>query len=280
MNYKKIIFWATKIVLPVIGAAITVWTVFFFGDNREFSYEIVSKTELSALKGEKWPDIGLWYENKVIKKGGLLTIRLSNTGNAPLYANEFDGPIIIQLKETSRFMASRVTEAKPKNLAPKIGMSANFLKVEPLLLNPTDEIQIQAIALGDLSDIEVNARIGGVSQATDLNRSRSKTYKNYSWVLLVYGFLCFVGYSLLGPVVLRSKTDTKYHILSRSGAILLVILVMLPGIVALIFFSEVQGLEMGWSLFFYLMGLIVLGEIFSIPFQHKKQKTEAARSGT
>ncbi|MCR4305253.1 MAG: hypothetical protein NUV63_13705 [Gallionella sp.] len=279
MNRKKLIFWATKVILPAVGAAITVWTVFFLGDNRELSYEIVSRTELSALKGENWPDIGLWYGKKVIENGGLLTVRLGNTGNVPLYANEFDGPITIQLKAPSRFIAAKAIEVKPKNLVPKIGMSTNVLKIDPMLLNPSDEMLIQTIVQGELSSIEISARIGGVSEATDLKGIRDKTFKKISWILLAYGFLSFVGYSLIGPVILRSKTDSKQHDLSRSGAILLVALVLLPGVWALVYFSEVQGMEMGWNLFFYLFGLIVLAEIFAILFRPAEQKTETKREG-
>jgi hypothetical protein len=279
MNQKKIVFWATKVILPAIGAAITVWTIFFLGDNRELSYEVVSKTELSALKGENWPDIGLWYGKKVIENGGLLTVRLGNTGNVPLYAKEFEGPITIQLKTSSRFIAAKVIEAKPKNLIPKIEISTNVLKIDPLLLNPSDEMLIQSIVQGDISDIVIGARIGGIREATDLRGSREKTYKKITWVLLAYGFFSFVGYSLLGPVVLRSKTDPKQHVLSRSGAILLVVIVLLPGVGALVYFSEVQGMEMGWSLFFYLFGLIVLSEIFAILFRPTEQKTETKREG-
>lgn len=266
-----------KVLFPAIGFGITVWATFFHGEDRELSYEIVSKTELSALKGSNWPDIGLWYEKKVIENGGLLTVRIINTGNAPIYAKEFDGPITVQLKANSHFIAAKVIETKPKNLVPKISISTNSLGIDPMLLNSSDEILIQAIAQGELSDVDVNVRIGGIKKATSLIEETGKKHKNLSWLLLLYGVLSYTAYSLLGPVFFRSNTDTKTLTISRRGAILFVALVMLPGVGALMYFLDVQGMEIGWYLIFYYIGLVVLSETLAIPFRPKELKTDVGK---
>ena len=98
--------------------------------------------------------------------------------------------------------------------------------------------------------------------------------EGFSWLLVLYFLLCLVACSLVGPVVLGGKPTLKNSIVSPRGAILIVFLLMFSGMVALVFFGNMHGLEVGWKVILIYFGLIVLSEFIVIPFRPKDKLDE------
>lgn len=279
MDKNKLFHILTRIVIPAIGIALSIWATFFLRANRELSFEVTSKTEFQAIKSDGWPDIKLFYGDRLLDKAGLITIKLINTGNTPIYSSEFVGPVSLKLETGSRFVASRVVETQPKNLNPRISTSDASVMIEPLLLNPNDAISLQVLVGGNINSLNVNARVGGIKELTDLSINKAKTAKRFSWILVVYSLICFAGYSLLAPVILRSKRDPQKHILSRRGGILIGAIMVLSGTVSFVFFNLVNSFAFGWlySFFFnifFIMALLFIGAIVAIPFQYKQSMSQ------
>lgn len=266
---KKYILWFIKFAIPILGFGLAIWSVFFLVEDRQLAYQVISLTEISALKSEHLPDVQISYGGDQIEQGGIITIKLLNIGDAPIYSREFDGPIEISLDSNSSFIDSKVVSKYPDNLKPNALLSDGIIKIQPLLLNPNDEMTIQAIVKGSLSNINVSGRIGGIKEIIDANERREALQAGFSWLLVLYGLLCLVVYALVGPVVLGGKLSPENRTVSPRGAILIVSLVMISGMGSLVFFAEMHELEIGWKTFLIFIGLIILSEILAIPFRPK-----------
>lgn len=112
MGIKKFIQSIITIVIPIVGIVLAAWP-FLFKDKRELSYEIKPILEMGIFSGDKWPGLQLLFEKNKIDNGGLMTIKLINTGSIPIYAKEFDGPLVITLDKESQFLASHLIKTIP-----------------------------------------------------------------------------------------------------------------------------------------------------------------------
>ncbi len=269
---KKHILWVIKFAIPVIGFGLAIWSTFFIGDDRQLSYEIVSTTEIDSIKSEHLPGIQIKYGGENIERGGIVTIRVANTGDTPIYSKEFDGPIEIRLDSKSMFIDSKVVNVSPSNLKPSLLLNNGAINIAPLLLNSSDSITIQSLAKGSVKNISVTGRIGGINKIEDINKNKSAIFSGFSWLLVIYAVFCFVSYSLVGPVVLGGRIVFENRSISHRGAILIVAIVMLSGIVALTTFTEIHDIKIGWSSLAYFLGLLVISEFIAIPFRVKESK--------
>lgn len=268
---KKYILWIVKYAIPILGFGLAIWSAFFLGENRQLAYQVVSLTEISSIKSEHLPGLKISYSGDPIKQGGIVTLKLSNIGDSPIYPREFDGPIEISLGAKAHFIDSTIVSVSPENLTPNASISGGIIKIQPLLLNPHDEMTIQAIAKGELRNIRVAGRIGGIKEITNANESKKGFLEGLSWLLVLYGLLCLVAYSLLGPVVLGGKVTLKNRTVSPKGAILIVAIVMISGMGALVFFANMHELEFGWEVVLIYFWLIILSEFIAIPFRPKEK---------
>jgi hypothetical protein len=288
MKFKNIFF---RFGIPLIISLIPIlWTYFIHNEYRELSYEIISKIEFTSLKSEAWSDVHILYKNKAITNGGILTVKVKNTGNLPLYPKDFDGPITIKLPEESNFLFFKIVKTQPNNLLPKLFSMKNNLIVAPLLLNPNDEIIIESLIMGKMENIAVAARIGGVKEVADSKIRRATLYKSLAWVILIYVLLCFIGYSLIGYDVSskltekiffrqkaelnlgRRKTDLNIYTLSQGSAILIMILLVLSASFAIYNFLQIQGVVSFWYYLLCSFVLMLLGGIITIPIKAKEKK--------
>lgn len=266
---KIYILWFIKFVIPILGFGLTIWSIFFISEDRQLSYEILSTTEIGSLKSEYLPSIQITYGGESIERGGIVTIRIINTGESPIYAREFDGPIQILLDDNSRFVDSKVVDAYPKNLNPSLSIQKGEINIAPLLLNSNDRLTVQAIAKGNLENIHVLGRIGGIFEITDLGEGKRALLFGVSWLLVLFSLLCFISYSLVGPVVLGGKFITERIALTRQGRILIVTVVTISGVIALLYFADMHSIGLGWKALALLFGLLIAAEIFSTPFRAK-----------
>lgn len=268
---KKYALWFVKYAIPILGFGLAIWSALFLGEDRQLAYQVVSLTEISSIKSEHLPGLQISYGGDPIEQGGIVTLKLSNIGDSPIYPREFDGPIDISLGAKTNFIDSIIVSTSPENLKPNVSVSKGVIKIQPLLLNPHDEMTIQAIAKGELRNIRVSGRIGGIKEITNASESKKGLLEGLSWLLFLYGLLCLVAYSLVGPVVLGGKVTLKNRTVSPKGAILIVTLVMISGMGALVFFADMHELEFGWEVVLIYFGLIILSEFIAIPFRPKEK---------
>lgn len=266
--------------IVVVGLVLSIWSIFFASDKRELSYEIVSTTEVGTLQPEYLPGIQISYGGKSIERGGVTTIRITNTGDSPIYPKEFDGSIGFHLDSESKFIGSKIVNILPNNLKPSLSLNNGIINMAPLLLNSGDEVTIQAIAEGNLKDVRVTARIGGISEIKDINEGKRAIQLQFSWLLLVYAVLCFVALLLVRPIVFNGGIALKDSVISRQGAILIIAICMVSGEIALNFFLGMHNIGSNWLFFMCIFCVSIVSEFIARFFRPKQKSSTGDRRNT
>lgn len=267
MNINKP--WLTMIGLPLLGIALTVWGMLFMGNEKALSFEIISAMEFSSKSVDNWEEFSMFYQDTQIKNGGVLTIRLVNNGDIPIYPDEYDSPIKVVPIETSNFIGVKIISTKPENLNPIASIENGTIKIEPTLFNPTDEIVIQAISTGTKIGANANARIGGVYKIEDINISKQKDISIFSWVLILYVLLGFTVYSLVGDLITEKLFSKREHVLSIRAYVLIVVFAFISALSAISYLMSIHNIDLAWNLLWYLIPIIIFSETAASFFKKK-----------
>ncbi len=264
---NKFISWIMRIAIPLLGILLTAWGIFFVGSDKELSYEVISSTQFNSGTSGKWAGFSIFYQGLEIENGGVVTVRIANSGSVPINATDFNGPIILLSGDNTNFIDARLISSKPTNINPKILAVDGVINIEPILLNPSDEIQIQAIGVGTTSHVLVKARIAGVAEVDDLTKTRQDNLYLFSWLLVLYGLLGVAIYSTIGDVVvfkLLFKTEKEIPV---HSLFLTIIVVFISAFISFMKFVEIHNMDIGWNTIWYILGLLILSQILGIPFR-------------
>jgi hypothetical protein len=257
--------------ITIIGFVIAVWSIFSH-EERELSYNIVSTIDTSSLKSVHLPTVQLSYDGENIERGGIITFRVTNTGDIPIYSKEFDGPIKIYLDPESLFIGATVVNTTPVHLKASVSLNEGSIEIAPLLLNSGDKITIQAIAQGNLNKVNVLGRIGGIDKIEDLSEDQQDRRLMLSWLLVLFGLMGFISYSLVWPIATNKNLSLVNRTISQREAILIVLVVITSATYSLSSFASMHEIEYNLKSFIYLVILIIISETIATFFRVKKSK--------
>src|ERR1017187_3841780 len=106
----------------------------------------------------------------------LCVARIENTGRAPILPSDFNGPLTIRPKGPAIFRCGELTWNRPDILdgshpdSVKVDVGKGEISINPILLNPHDNITVAFIAdsIPDEPELEVRGRIAGVERIIKL----------------------------------------------------------------------------------------------------------------
>lgn len=130
--------------------------------RRSLSYLEVSKNDLLTSWEEHDDRLQILYEGQPMKDIVLLVLRISNDGNTPIAASEFERPLAICVAEPARVLNAAVLIRRPKQLAITFSEAAGKLIIDPVLLNPGDTFTFKVLLADSRGHYAVDARVLGV----------------------------------------------------------------------------------------------------------------------
>lgn len=143
--------------------------VFFVAQQyKSLAYEILAETDLVTVKDELKDKLQILFEKVTVRNVSLLIIKIVNNGSVPIASTDFERPLKLLFKESSRVLDAQTVEVKPDSLRPQLGHQENQITLEPLLLNSGDYITIKAVVEQYQSPLEVTARIIGVKSINQI----------------------------------------------------------------------------------------------------------------
>ncbi|MEH7343699.1 hypothetical protein V7122_07465 [Bacillus sp. JJ1532] len=142
--------------------------------RKELSFDVLSSTSLLIKDEELKNRIKLTIDDAEVKEDiHLVLVKLINTGNVPIKPDEFIEELTIECNGS--IIVAEVKETVPPNLTVKVdngvGDIFGIASVEPLLLNPKDEIIFKFLVSLYKNDISFNGRIVGVQK---INKRKSR----------------------------------------------------------------------------------------------------------
>jgi len=159
-------------IISILTAIIIAVITFIKNKKRkELSYDVLSSTSL-LIKDEGLKNrIKLTIDGAEVKDDiYLVLVKLINTGNVPIKPDEFIEELTLECDGS--IIVAEVKETNPPNLTVKVdngvGDIFGVTSVEPLLLNPKDEITFKLLVSLYKNDISFNGRIVGVQKINKL----------------------------------------------------------------------------------------------------------------
>lgn len=218
------------IIVGFIGIYITLWT----RNRKAIAYEIVSDTPIVAVRrnsgirrddGDIAEGIEISYKGQSVNEVRVVAVRIWNSGNVPITASDYVEPI--SLSFSGQLLGYDALKSQPDELRKDIivgagsGPDQSGIQLKTVLLNQKDSVTIQAVLTNFSGNIQVRARIVGVSTVRRVGRNQySRTEVIWSAAALLAGILTsIVSFVLAGSV--REVAALIGGILLGTGAVYL-----------------------------------------------------------
>lgn len=176
MKFERAFIIFGAILLPVLLFFLEpLWTS-YFKEVKSLEYTFLSSSKLIRFKDNKnnWNELKIQYGKDNLEDATTITVRIKNNGTIPIEKKDFEEPISINLSDKSDIKAFKQLPSYPKNIEIIAKISNNKLKIEPLLVNPGDEIYVELLASGDVSPSSVTSRITGVKEISERELERKE----------------------------------------------------------------------------------------------------------
>jgi hypothetical protein len=162
--------------------------------RKSLYYDIMSTTPLLNLSETKVDNIAILYKNERVDNVYLSLVKFSNTGNVPIATREFEIPLELDFGHGSIVLSAELYKSDPSNLKFSIEIDSNFVKIQPVLINPKDYFIIKTLVADYAPEtkIKVNGRIYGIRKIK-LYRFPVKMER----MLYIFTSLLFFSYILI-----------------------------------------------------------------------------------
>lgn len=158
-------------VLLITGLIIEYRTgLFSHRRKKELTYRILSEIRIHLSADEAFRHrLKILFDGQPVESGVSLQIKLTNTGNVPIDAEEFKKPIRFEFGD-ARLLYFTVQETEPEDLNVKLTAKkhelddtvVNAVQINPLLLNRGDSVTLALIADGyQTGNIKITGRVKG-----------------------------------------------------------------------------------------------------------------------
>jgi hypothetical protein len=220
--------WIVTTVIALAGILLPVLISINAFEKKSLGYAVSS---ISALVVEGKADLPLEirYKGNSLESPFLSVIRLKNVGSVPISSSDFDKPITINTTNKAKIIAVKVGETSPATLPVKIDNNDTNISIQPLLLNPEDEVSLEIVTHITKPEFSISARVYGVKEVTNLDSDISRKRKLYPIVLAAVSALLYATAFSIVSVARWSVFDKKVNVLiNRRATLYIMILLMLP----------------------------------------------------
>jgi hypothetical protein len=166
--------------------------------EKDFFYEKVLIKSIAFVKDVP-ADVLLFVAGKPVDELYYFQIRLGNEGGDPVQPEDFKSAIVVGLGEATPVtfeIEQEVPEGLDGSLLPVSAVVDGKIHIDPMLLNPGDQLLLSGYAVGGKPQITVTSRISGI-EAVRL-REGDEGDRHYL-VALLFGALSIVLAGLVLP---------------------------------------------------------------------------------
>lgn len=161
----------TVLATLLAGVAIAVTVILYRRQRsrKSLSYEI-NVTRLVSVHSAAKDRIRIYYDDEQIEQAQLVEVRISNSGNVPILASEFEQPLSLRFGDRAAPLTAEVSSSAPAELGAEVFIQEHAVTLRPLLLNPGDELTLKIFVRNLMGRVVCQSRIVGVSHLTDAGR--------------------------------------------------------------------------------------------------------------
>lgn len=151
----------TGVVVAVVAAVLAWLTYRSQRGKKGLEYLIVSSQRLVSPRAAA--DLTVSFDGRPVDEPSLTVLRVVSTGDKGISSDSFESPLIVLLRGATKVVSASVSATRPNSLPIALRADGIRVVIEPLLLNPRDFIEVQALTDGHPDAVIVEARIADVT---------------------------------------------------------------------------------------------------------------------
>jgi hypothetical protein len=176
---------AVTTALAVIAVLVAIVLHRLSRPTRSLSH-VVARTRLLSVDDRTRDKVEIRYGGQLVPTVDLISVKIVNDGRQPIAARDVATPLLVELPAETQVLSAEVGTQKPRDLRPVLAVSGHSISVEPLLLNPGDQFEINILAAAALrGPVRVTGRIEGVSHIGPVGKSSLPGIVGFSLGLVV-----------------------------------------------------------------------------------------------
>jgi hypothetical protein len=161
--FRDTIWQFIGVFVALAALGFTIYVYYVQRKRKSLSCRLSTETPLFVHEDGKFHTT---YEGRPVHEVFLLIISVSNDGNVPIQAADFEKQLTFSFGTSARVLeVGLLSPASPPSLNPILRIAQSSVVVEPLLLNSKDSFTIKILCdQYTVRDFGVQARIVGVSE--------------------------------------------------------------------------------------------------------------------
>lgn len=156
------------VVLTALGVAAAFWIYWLQRQIKEIAFGLLSSRRPLAIADELSSRVTVELDGKIVGNLHLLVFGLKNSGHRAVAPADFQSPLRIQFVE-GQVVSAEIGSQAPLNLGAKLLISEAEVVLQPLLLNPGDQVLIQVLLSSATPTYSLDARVLDVSSFAPIN---------------------------------------------------------------------------------------------------------------
>lgn len=184
----------TSISAAIVGVLVPVWLWQADFNSHSLSVRFISTVALQPDEATIIPNLKVSIDGIDIESPYLTTLELVNNGSKAIPSGAFESPLELIAVGESKIVRAKIDSAIPNDIKPVMSFNERSVNIQPLLLNPNDQIRLTIITSGKKPKFSPRARIAGIHEITFEETNNKKA----SWPVGVLFFLlsltCFILY--------------------------------------------------------------------------------------
>lgn len=186
-------------VLALLAIPFAYWLYLLQRRYKELAFGVLSQRALLSVHSDIAQRVQVSLDGTPVEHVFLIVLGIKNSGNVPILPADFLRPLSVTFGTSARLVSCTVSAQRPGNLGATVTQISDALTLQPLLLNPLDQVVLQVLVSAKNPIPEADTRIADVSTLVPATTKRSR---RASLTEPLYSILAMVGalVSLFGSV--------------------------------------------------------------------------------
>ena len=213
-DWKRDSIWHYRnFILAGIGILVTValgfWLDYLNKPVKALTCDVITAGPLVSVEDNVSNRIQIVFDHVPVPNVKFAVVKIANPGNIPIDKSDFERPLSLRFGDgtaKSNILTAQLLNTHPNNLGATYKISGDTVTLDPLLLNPSDTITVKVIYTGQSENMNLDARIVGVSEVTGTDPSREQ--KAVFAKSFEFGLAMALGTTLIGWILAaRNRID-------------------------------------------------------------------------
>lgn len=208
------------VLLGLAAVAVSIWVYFAQKPKKRLLVENIARIPLARVGPNHIPGLDITFNGQPVENASITLVRITNTGNAPLPASDFEEALALEYVAESQVLHAEISSTSPPGIPVSVKPLNNEVIFSRNLLNPGDSYQCRVLVQNSSGKFRAKGRIAGVNEIQRAQRIRLWFPASILFSLTV----------MLGSMILAPKTSGTNFFAIRPEEIPY-IFVMLVGLI-------------------------------------------------